>query len=84
VYEENIRGATIEIVATLLQITPFAIHAYGSLFEGKPGSGVFSKELDLKASFSPETFATVFHAEVYTILAVSTVLGSWSLWYNWE
>jgi hypothetical protein len=32
----------------------------GSLFEGRVGSGVFSEELDLKASFPLGTFATVF------------------------
>jgi ribonuclease HI len=43
----------------------------GSLFEGKAGSGVFSEELDLKASFALGTFATVFQAEVYAIMACS-------------
>jgi hypothetical protein len=32
----------------------------GSLFECRAGSGVFSEELDLKASFALGTFATVF------------------------
>jgi hypothetical protein len=39
------------------------------LFEGKAGSGVFSEELDLKASFALGTLATVFQAEVYAIMA---------------
>jgi hypothetical protein len=44
----------------------------GSLFEGRAGSGVFfSEELDLKASFALGTFATVFQAEVYAIMACS-------------
>jgi hypothetical protein len=42
-----------------------------SLFEGKADSGVFSEELDLKASFALETFATIFQTEVYAILACS-------------
>jgi ribonuclease HI len=41
------------------------------LFEGRAGSGVFSEELDLKVSFALGTFATVFQAEVYAILACS-------------
>jgi hypothetical protein len=36
----------------------------GSLFEGRAGSGVSLEELDLKASFTLETFGTVFQAEV--------------------
>jgi hypothetical protein len=47
------------------------LYTDGSLFEGKAGSGVFSEELDLKASFALETFATVFQAEVYAIIAWS-------------
>jgi hypothetical protein len=44
----------------------------GSLFEGRAGSEVFfSEELDLEASFTLGTFATVFQAEVYAILACS-------------
>jgi hypothetical protein len=43
----------------------------GSLFEGRASSGVFSEELDLNASFALGTFATVFQAEVYAILACS-------------
>jgi hypothetical protein len=43
----------------------------GSLFEGRWDSGVFSEELDLKASFALGTFATVFQAEVYAIVACS-------------
>jgi ribonuclease HI len=39
------------------------------LFEGRAGFGVFSEELDLKASFALETFATVFQPEVYAIYA---------------
>jgi hypothetical protein len=39
------------------------------LFEGRAGSGVFSEELDLKAFFALGTFATVFQAEVYAIMA---------------
>jgi hypothetical protein len=42
----------------------------GSLFEGRAGSGVFSEELDLKASFALGTFATVFQAD-YAIMACS-------------
>jgi hypothetical protein len=43
-----------------------------SLFEGRAGSGVFfSEKLDLKASFALGTFATVFQAEVYAIMACS-------------
>jgi hypothetical protein len=34
-------------------------------------SGVFSEELDLKASLAFGTFVTVFQAEVYTIMACS-------------
>jgi hypothetical protein len=45
----------------------------GSLFEGRPGSGVFSEELDLKQSFALGTFATVFQPEVYAILVPTTV-----------
>jgi hypothetical protein len=41
------------------------------LFESRAGSGVFSEDLDLKASFALGTFATVFQAEVYTIMACS-------------
>jgi hypothetical protein len=41
----------------------------GSLFEGRAGSGVFSEELDIKASFALGTFAIVFQAEVYAIMA---------------
>jgi hypothetical protein len=37
----------------------------GSLFESRAGSGVFSEELDLKASFALGTFATDLQAEVY-------------------
>jgi hypothetical protein len=40
----------------------------GSSFEGRPSSGVFSQELDLKASFALGTCTTVFQAEVYVIL----------------
>jgi hypothetical protein len=43
----------------------------GSLFEGRVGSGVFSEELDVKASFALGTFATVFQAEVYAIMTFS-------------
>jgi hypothetical protein len=43
----------------------------GSLLEGRAGSGVFSEELDLKASFALGTFATVFQAEIYAIMACS-------------
>jgi ribonuclease HI len=43
----------------------------GSLFVGRAGSGVFLEELDLKASFALGTFATVFQAEVYTIMVCS-------------
>jgi hypothetical protein len=42
-----------------------------SLFEGRVGSGVFSEEVDLKASFALGKFATVFQAEVYAIMACS-------------
>jgi hypothetical protein len=35
------------------------------------GSGGFSEELDLKASFALVTFATVFQSEVYTFMACS-------------
>jgi hypothetical protein len=35
------------------------------------GSGVFSAELDLKASFALGPFTTVFQAEVYAIMACS-------------
>jgi hypothetical protein len=42
-----------------------------SLFECRVGSGVFFEELDFKASFALGTFATVFQAEVYAILACS-------------
>jgi hypothetical protein len=42
----------------------------GSSFEGRAGSGVFSEELDLKASsFALEMFTFFFQAEVYAILA---------------
>jgi ribonuclease HI len=41
-----------------------------SLLDGRADSGVFfAEELDLKASFALGTFATVFQAEVYAILA---------------
>jgi hypothetical protein len=43
----------------------------GSLFEDRAGSGVFSEELDLKASFALRMFATVFQAEVHAILVCS-------------
>jgi hypothetical protein len=43
----------------------------GSLCEGNAVSGVFSKELDLEASFTLGTFATVFQAEVHAILTCS-------------
>jgi hypothetical protein len=43
----------------------------GSLLEGRAASGGFFEELDLKASFALETFATIFQAEVYAILACS-------------
>jgi hypothetical protein len=43
----------------------------GSLFEGRAGSGIFSEELDLKASFALGTFSTVFQAEVYATMACS-------------
>jgi hypothetical protein len=43
----------------------------GALFEGRAGSGLFSEEHDLKASFVLGTFATVYQAEVYTIMACS-------------
>jgi hypothetical protein len=43
----------------------------GSLFEGRVGSEVFSEELDLKAPFALRTFATVFQAKVYAIMACS-------------
>jgi hypothetical protein len=43
----------------------------GSLFEGRAAFGIFSEELDLKASFALGTFVTVFQAEVYAILACS-------------
>jgi hypothetical protein len=43
----------------------------GSLFEGRAGSGVISEELDLKASFALEKFATVFQAEAYAIMDCS-------------
>jgi hypothetical protein len=43
----------------------------GSLFKGKLGSGFFSEELNLKASFAIGTFSTVFQAEVYAILVCS-------------
>jgi hypothetical protein len=44
----------------------------GFLFEGREGSEVFfSEKLDLKASFGLRTFATVFQAEVYAIMACS-------------
>jgi hypothetical protein len=41
------------------------------LFEGRAGSRVFSKGFNLKASFALGTFATVFKADVYAILACS-------------
>jgi hypothetical protein len=41
----------------------------GSFFEGRVGSGVFSDDFDLKASFALGTFTTVFLAEVYAIIA---------------
>jgi hypothetical protein len=41
------------------------------MFEGRAGFGLFSEELDLKASSAFGTFATVFQAEVYAILACS-------------
>jgi hypothetical protein len=43
----------------------------GFLFEGRAGSRVFFEELDINASFALGTFATVFQAEVYTIMACS-------------
>jgi hypothetical protein len=43
----------------------------GSLIEDRAGSGVFSEELDLKAYFAFGTFATIFQAAVYAILACS-------------
>jgi hypothetical protein len=44
----------------------------GYLFEGRASSGVFFfEELDLKTSFAFGTFATVFEAMVYAILAFS-------------
>jgi hypothetical protein len=49
----------------------FKFYTYGSLFEDRAGSGVFSEKLDLKASFALGTFATVFQPEVYAILACS-------------
>jgi hypothetical protein len=45
----------------------------GSFFEGRGGSGVFSEELDLKASFALGTFTTVFQAEVYAIMTGKTI-----------
>jgi hypothetical protein len=45
------------------------IYTDGSLFEGWAGFGVFLEELDLKASFALGTFAAVFQAEVYAIVA---------------
>jgi hypothetical protein len=44
-------------------------YTVGFLFEGKAGYGMFIGGLDLKASFALGTFATVFQAEVYAILA---------------
>jgi hypothetical protein len=41
----------------------------GSLFEGMMGSGIFSEEFDLKASFALGT--CVFQAEVYAIMTYS-------------
>jgi hypothetical protein len=43
----------------------------GSLFEGRAGFEVFSRELVFKASFALETLVTVFQAEVYAILVCS-------------
>jgi ribonuclease HI len=47
------------------------LYTDGSLFEGRAGFGYFSEELNLKAFFALETFATVFQAEVYAIMACS-------------
>jgi ribonuclease HI len=55
----------------LLRSDGLKLYTDGSLFEGRVGSGVFSEELDLKASFALGTFATVLQAEVYAIMACS-------------
>jgi hypothetical protein len=41
------------------------------LFEGRAGSGVFSEELDFKASFALGMFKPAFQTEVFAILAIS-------------
>jgi ribonuclease HI len=41
------------------------------MFEGRVDSGVFSEKLDRKAFLALGTFATVFQAEVYAIMACS-------------
>jgi hypothetical protein len=45
----------------------FKFYTDGSLFEGRAFSGVFSQELDLKASFGLGTFATAFQAADYCL-----------------
>jgi hypothetical protein len=47
------------------------LYTDASMFEDRVGSGVFSEELDFKAYFALGTFATLFQAAVYAILAFS-------------
>jgi hypothetical protein len=46
----------------------------GSLFEGRAGSGVFSEDLHLKASFDLGTFATSFRLKFTPLWLVPTTV----------
>jgi hypothetical protein len=58
----------------------FKFYTDGSLFEGRAFSGVFSQELDLKASFGLGTFATAFQAADYCLRECKSICISSDSW----
>lgn len=60
------------IIEDNIYLSGIMSHARGSLFDGKSGSGIFNLSNNDSKSKPMESFVSVFHAEIYAIIACKT------------